>query len=125
MNFKDSTWENTKAKSFYPRQQSGQTNYWNKNLGKIKNANIYDYQQPFSKHDSYNPEQHYEQNYHYEYSENSYVNFGGSSSAPGNALNKNAPAFKMKDYSTPQKTDYEGYDQYELQGKRLFENLSE
>ena len=44
MNFKDSTWESAKAKSFYPRSnQSGQAAYGGKNFGKIKNVNIYDY----------------------------------------------------------------------------------
>ena len=42
MNFKDSTWDNTKTKGFFPRQ-SGQVSFANKNFGKIKNANIYDY----------------------------------------------------------------------------------
>lgn len=47
--------------------------------------------------------------------------------ATGNGLNKNAPVFKMKEYSTPQKTDYEENGHYEMNqgGKRLFENLSE
>lgn len=39
----------------------------------------------------------------------------GAPTTIASGLNKNAPAFKMKEYSTPQKTDYEGYDdQYEL-----------
>jgi hypothetical protein len=49
MNIKDNAW-NSKAKSFYPHENQPQSmayNLHNRNYGKIKNSNVYEYQQNY------------------------------------------------------------------------------